>query len=326
MPAAPDLLPLSNSTSNKEASAYRTIFSSPAAATDGLADLLVAYDFSPAAATALEYAFELARHFGSTIHLINIETPEEHARIMSADPRAREHLRQNIERAFSRIEQRLRAKGIPCNSMFRVGDVASVLEGITLECKTDLLILGAFGHGSLDRADLGSTATHILRVARHPVLIIGPHAVRHPALSPAMERFICVTNSKGMNHEFLELCHKLAGGVRATIEFLCVVDPQHLAMVRQGHERQCEILSRALRSKGIRSSWSLLYGPPEQVIAAHANEANASLVVLETNPDGSSPSLQAAVVETIRRAHCPVLTVPSVERGAQCDRHHSMQR
>ena len=55
-------------------------------------DLLVAYDFSAAAETALQYAAELSKHLGSTVHLISIETPAEYTRIMATEPRVREHV------------------------------------------------------------------------------------------------------------------------------------------------------------------------------------------------------------------------------------------
>ena len=60
--------------------------------------------------TALEYAAELSNHFGSTIHLISVETPAEYARIMDTEPRVREHVHEDIRRAFDNIEKRLQAK------------------------------------------------------------------------------------------------------------------------------------------------------------------------------------------------------------------------
>jgi nucleotide-binding universal stress UspA family protein len=280
---------------------------------DLFTDLLVAYDFSAAAATALEYAEELSRHFRSTVHLLSIETPDEHARIMSTDPRVREHVHQEVRRAFSHIETRLRTKGIPCNSTFRVGEVSSVLEGTTLECKTDLVILGAFGHGASDRTSLGSTAAHILRVADCPVLTVGPFAVRHAAHPPIIERLVCVTSYADVNHQLLSVCYRLASGLDATVDLLCVIDPEQIVTTEQQHEQRCEEWIEILRDKGIQATWSLLYGPPAQVIVAHANEAKASLVVLEIDRAGrGGPApFDKVIAECIRQARCPVLTVPS---------------
>jgi nucleotide-binding universal stress UspA family protein len=161
----------------------------------GFTDLLVAYDFSVAAGTALEYAAELSKHLGSTVHLISVETPAEYTRIIATEPRVREHVQEEVRCAFDNIEKRLRAKGVPCDSAYRVGDVSDVLQAATLENKTDLLLLGAFGHGPTDRKQLGSTAEHILRLAHCPVLTIGPDAAHHPACSPKIDHLVCVTNS-----------------------------------------------------------------------------------------------------------------------------------
>jgi nucleotide-binding universal stress UspA family protein len=276
-------------------------------------DLLVAYDFSAAAGTALEYAAELAHHFGSTIHLISVETPAEHTRVMNTEPRVREHVHDDVQRAFENIEKHLRAKGISCDSAHRIGEVSDILEGATLEGKTDLLLLGAFGHGPTDRTRLGSSAEHILRVARCPVLTIGPNAVHHPAPSPKIDRLVCVTNSAGNKHELLIFCSRFAAAVHGRIELLHVIGPEHRAASTEEHERQCEIWSHTLRDHGIHVNWTLLFGPPDQVILARAAELKASLIVLGISRIGSkeSASLDHAVVETIRKARCPVLTVPS---------------
>lgn len=301
----------------------------PAAIVDqGVTDLLVAYDFSAAAATALEYAAELARRFGSKIHVISVETPAEHTRVMSTEPRVREHVREDLERAFDHIEKRLCTRGIPCRLTHRVGEVPEILEGATLEGKTDLLLLGAFGHGRTDRPQLGSTAEYILRVAHCPVLTIGPCAVQHFPSSPKIDRIICVTTSPGNDHALLTFSSRFAAAVHARLELLHIVDSEHRAAPTTDQARRCEISSRFLRDHGIHVSWTLLYGAPDELIPARAAEAKASLVILRIGrpeqPD--STYLDQAVVDIIRKAHCPVLTVPSgsLESGiTERDSHSS---
>jgi nucleotide-binding universal stress UspA family protein len=275
-------------------------------------DLLVAYDFSAAAETALQYAAELSKHLGSTVHLISVETPAEYTRIMATEPRVKEHVQEDVRRAFDNIEKRLRAKGIPCDSAHRVGDVSDVLEGAILEGKTDLLLLGAFGHGPTDRAQLGSTAEHILRAAHCPVLTIGPHALQDVETLPKIDRLLCITNSMVDDRELLALSGRLAAAVHGRLELLYVVDPEHRAFSCEDHERLCEIRSRALRDHGIDVSWSLLYGPPDQVIPARAAELKASLILQGIGrPGNQEAAARHAAIDTIRKAHCPVLTVPS---------------
>lgn len=278
----------------------------------GFTDLLVAYDFSAAAGAALEYAAELSQHFGSTIHLISVETPAEYARVMGAEPRVRDHVQQDSEYRLHHIEKRLRARGIQCDSVHRIGEVPDILEGATLEGKTDLLLLGAFGHGPTDRTQLGSTAEHILSVAHCPVLTIGPDAVYLPASSLKIDRLVCVTNSASNDHELLIFCSRLATAVHGHLELLHVVDSDHPVRPSEVYEQQCETRSRTLRDQGIEVSWTLLYGPPDQVIPARAAECRASLIVLGIRGPGSREvaSLDQRIIDTIRTAHCPVLTVP----------------
>lgn len=278
----------------------------------GFTDLLVAYDFSAAAAAALDYAAELSNHFGSTIHLISVETPAEYARTMGAEPRVRDHVQHDSEYRLRRIEKHLRARGIRCDSVHRIGEVPDIVEGATLEGKTDLLLLGAFGHGPTDRKQLGSTAEHILRVAHCPVLTIGPDAVHLPACSPKINRLVCVTNSTSNEHELLIFCSRFAAAVHGHVELLHVVDPQHPACPSDFYEQQCEDRSRTLRDRGIEVSWTLLFGPLDHVIPARAAECKASLILLGISRPGNqeTAALDQRTVDTIRKAHCPVLTVP----------------
>jgi nucleotide-binding universal stress UspA family protein len=101
--------------------------------------------------------------------------------------------------------------------------------------------------------------------------------------------------------------------VRGRIELLHVIDPQHRAAGIKDHERRSEIWSHTLRDHGIHVNWTLLYGPPDQVILAHAAELKASLIVLGSNRSGNQETapLDQVTIDIIRKARCPVLTVPS---------------
>ena len=231
---------------------------------------------------------------------------------MATEPRVREHVQEDILRAFDHVEKHLRAKGIPCDSAQRVGEVSDVLEAATLESKTDLLLLGAFGHGPTDRPQLGSTAEHMLRAARCPMLTIGPHAIRLADTSPKIDRLVCVTSSTVDDHEVLAFSGRLTAAMHGHLELLHVVDPEHRAVSCEDHERLCETRSRALRDHGIDVSWTLLYGPPDQVIPARAAELKASLILWGIGRPGNQEAASTRVTfDTIRKAHCPVLTVPS---------------
>jgi nucleotide-binding universal stress UspA family protein len=111
----------------------------------------------------------------------------------------------------------------------------------------------------------------------------------------------------------LTFSSKLAASVHGRLELLHVVGPEHCATPTDEKSRHCETCSRNLRDNGIHVNWTLLHGTPDQVIPARSAELKASLIVMSIGESvGKEPiSLNQALINTIRKAHCPVLTVPS---------------
>ena len=142
-----------------------------------LKELLVAYDFSAAADSSLKYAVMLSKRFGSFIHLIGVQSPAEYASALEAGPLAMEMSQRDLQFGLQEVEERLRAEGIWSDSVRRIGNISDTIEGAILEHTPDLLLLGAYGYGPIDRPRLGSTAEHLLRTVRCPVFIVGPNAL-----------------------------------------------------------------------------------------------------------------------------------------------------
>jgi len=70
--------------------------------------------------------------------------------------------------------ERLRGAGINADARVERGDVRQAIEKTMKETRSDLLILGARGHGLLDRVFLGSTTTHQLIAEPYSLLVIRP--------------------------------------------------------------------------------------------------------------------------------------------------------
>jgi nucleotide-binding universal stress UspA family protein len=111
----------------------------------------------------------------------------------------------------------------------------------------------------------------------------------------------------------LAFSSSLAVAMHGRLELLHVVDPEHREAPADERVRHCETWSRILRDNGVQANWSLLYGPPDQVIPARSAELKASLIVMSIcGSVGKEPvSLNQALINTIGKAPCPVLTVPS---------------
>jgi nucleotide-binding universal stress UspA family protein len=124
-----------------------------------LKELLVGYDFSAAADSALKYAVMLSTRFGSFIHLIGVQSPADYAGAVEAGPVAMEMSQRDLQFGLQEIQESLRAKGIWTDSVRRIGNISDTIEGAILEHTPDLLLLGAYGYGPIDRPRLGAFIT-----------------------------------------------------------------------------------------------------------------------------------------------------------------------
>jgi nucleotide-binding universal stress UspA family protein len=276
-----------------------------------LKELLVAYDFSAAADSSLKYAVMLSKRFGSFIHLIGVQSPAEYSSALEAGPLAMEMSQRDLQFGLQEVEQRLRAEGIRSDSVRRIGNISDTIEGAILEHTPDLLLLGAYGYGPIDRSRLGSTAEHLLRTVRCPVFIVGPNALLRDREASPVKRILCPTSSLDTTDSIFCFAGHLAGQTGAHLELAYVVDPtQKDVRPRQ----RCEEWTTELRERGVKVTWTVLYGRAGAMLAQHATESKASLILFGLHRSGNQmiDCPDGVVSATIRQAPCPVMTVPPV--------------
>jgi nucleotide-binding universal stress UspA family protein len=276
-------------------------------------ELLVAYDFSEAADSSLKYAVMLAKQFGSFIHLLGVQSPGEYSSALEAGPLAMELSQRDLQFSLKNLEERLGKEGIWSDSVRRIGNVSDTIEGAILEHTPDLLLLGAFGYGRIDRPRLGSTAEHLLRIVRCPVLILGPHALLRDREAPSIRRILCAVTSVDSADQILSFAGHLAARTGANLELLQVIDPTQKHVPHKDNQQQCEGWARQLRDRGITVSWTVVHGRADEAIAARAAKSESSLILFGLHRGGNQAidCADGVVSATIREAHCPVMTVPS---------------
>jgi nucleotide-binding universal stress UspA family protein len=277
-----------------------------------LKELLVAYDFSQAAESSLKYAVMLSKRFGSFIHLIGVQTPADYSSALEAGPLAVKTSQRDLQFGLQEVEEHLRAKGIWSDSVRRIGNISDALEGVILEHTPDLLLLGAYGYGPIDRPQLGSTAEHLLRTVRCPVLVVGPNALLREHEAPPIERILYPTSSLDLPDNIFCFAGHLVGQMGAHLELVYVVDPTQKDMRHKHHEKGCEEWTTELRERGVKVTWTVLYGRADTMLAQHATELKASLILFGLHRSGNHmiDCPDGVVSGTIRQAPCPVITVP----------------
>lgn len=148
--------------------------------------ILVPTDFSPASTYALDYARELAKAFGASLHLLHVvENPFAPGAFMemyspppgdyvgALEAQAREHLA-----ALLSPEEQARCAAV---LTVRIGTPAQqILEYLHEQPGVDLVVMATAGRGGVARLMMGSVADRLVRSAPCPVLTLHPHHPERP--------------------------------------------------------------------------------------------------------------------------------------------------
>ena len=140
--------------------------------------ILVPLDFSEYTDEILEYATEIARKFGASLHLIHVIptmdyftlyesfiTPEN---IAAAQQAIAADVKKRLEEAAGRISGIAATRAVRTGAAFVEITQYAESEGI------DLIVMGTHGRGGIEHLLLGSVAGRVIRRAPCPVLTIRP--------------------------------------------------------------------------------------------------------------------------------------------------------
>lgn len=133
--------------------------------------ILVPTDFSYAADRALHHAVQLARRFRARVALLHVVAPAGFPEILI--PALRVDLAQLVTLSRERLDRLVRRFRIrPAHLAVKTGQAPAEILEFAVETGTDLIVMGARGHGALKRAVIGNTAERVVRLARCPVLVV----------------------------------------------------------------------------------------------------------------------------------------------------------
>ena len=155
-----------------------------------IARIMVPTDFSPASDVALEYARDLARHFGASIDLVHVfDDPfTSGAFIGDGTVMMPVELRETLEnQAREQLTARheSHAGSLPRSSTALLhGPPAKCIVERAKEDAADLIVMGTHGRSGLGHLLIGSVAERVVRTAACPVLTTRQSAVEQVAEQP----------------------------------------------------------------------------------------------------------------------------------------------
>ena len=144
--------------------------------------ILVPTDLSEGADQALDYACELAKLLGATIHLVNVigipmlGVPELGLAMTST---VIDQIMLDNQTALDKLAETKRCTAQIGQVMMKTGDARDVINQTAKELGCDLIVMSTHGRRGISRALLGSVTEMVVRTAPCPVLTVRVHDHEH---------------------------------------------------------------------------------------------------------------------------------------------------
>lgn len=136
--------------------------------------VVLGYDESPGADSALTAALDLARRFGEELVLVyGVAPPGGMGEEWTAHEAAVTEL---ARQATGHARERAEAAGVPSRVMLVAAKPAEALVRAAEECDATVIVVGTSGESPLKGAVLGSTPHKLLQISTRPVLCVPPDA------------------------------------------------------------------------------------------------------------------------------------------------------
>ena len=295
-------------------------------------NILFATDFSATSEAALPYAASIARHFGSTLHLMHVLS--EASLLMMTGGVDYVSMGTIYEDAHTEAKEKLdqvsdRLEGIPHRSYVRHGGLWKNLAGIINENAIDLIVVGTHGRTGLGKLLLGSVAEDILRHASCPVLTVGPKVsgrAKLPALQghgrdlapPELDlrQVVFATNFAKSSDRIAQQAIALSEEFHAQLTLMHVIEDYTRLGSDPGPIEECtrklkELIPINASLQHLPETVIEFGNPPERILKV-ATEREADMIVLGARASsevGSTHLPWSSAHHVIAQAHCPVLTI-----------------
>lgn len=293
-------------------------------------NILCPVDRSRSSLEAFGYAIALARWQGARLNLLEvIEVPvPAGGRRVPEDDGGLEGTRAAVERDLKRVLTARRASDVNVKIFVRRGVVVEEILAQAKASRTDLVVIGRHGRGSVQRLALGSVAEKVLRRATCPVLTVcsGARAVRPGR--PLFGTILCATDFSAAANSAVAYARRLAKEADAKLAVMHAVDwpfgdavtSGPIADLRKSLESDArnELLGLLRRpgSSGPGAEAVVTAGKASVAITKLARARAADLIVMGVSGrDATDVALLGSTTHhVIREGKWPVLTVRTVAR------------
>jgi nucleotide-binding universal stress UspA family protein len=287
--------------------------------------ILVPTDGSPGAEAAAGHALNLARVFGSRIHVLSVvdERTSEGIRRSSwnRDWDPAEPLEGQAREAVAALEDLVADRDVECRTAVRRGVPHETILEYAGNHGVDVVSMGTHGRTGLSRLLLGSVTERIVRSSDVPVL-----SSRNPPDGETYDRILVPTDGSDTAAAAVDHALGLAARFGATVHAVSVIDTSALAGafdtgpvvddvvagVTEGCERAVAAVADHCGERGVPAVTAVEQGTPYRVLTDYVAAEGIDLVAMGTHGRrGVGRYLLGSVTErVVRTSDVPVLSVP----------------
>lgn len=282
-------------------------------------NMLFATDFSAAAANAIPYAKQIAKHYDADIVTLHVRPPVVNPMTepgswptdIEAAKAENEKHREELLDAFAGVRTQVRIEE---------GSIQECLRAEIEKNKTDLVVIGTRGRTGFGKLLLGSIAEEIFRTVTCPVLTVGPHMDPSRAPDGQFHEILYATDLSPESQGAAGYALSLAQEFQSRL-FLVHVIPEpkanELVTVADVMASSKNLLRKLVPPEAeawCNPDYFVFRGDTAERILDVANLTETDLIVLGIWPEkgvpGAATHLPISVAHKIvARAACPVLTV-----------------
>ena len=274
--------------------------------------ILLATDLSLSAESlaALPYVRGIADTFGSTVFLWHSLASQEGGPVVS--PIEMRHIERQANEKLEGLSHTIQLQNLPVTRLVTSGSVATELPRAIAQHGIAMVVARTSGRRGLQRILYGSVVDEICRVARCPVLTVGPYLL--PRREIRFKRIILPTDLSLHSQRVLPITVALAMRYAASVTVLHVLPegweqrPNQITVREAAQRAMSNSFERPLSS--VDAELICETGDPVELILRVARQKSADLIAMGVN-NAFEPGIQmcpSVASRVVSEAHCPVLT------------------
>jgi nucleotide-binding universal stress UspA family protein/CBS domain-containing protein len=279
------------------------------------ARILVAYDGSRGAESALRMGIDLAKSLGAELETVSVQ---EHLPRYAATLGEVREAKEEIDAHFHQLTKQARdlalQAGVDLESVIRQGHEVEVILTVAREEKSDLLIMGHQGHSRIFERLIGSTAQSVARLAPCSVLLTRPRGATGEGLEH-INRILVGIDGSPLGRLAFHTALNLAILSHGSVIGLTICEASPLARPETVDRADVEPLQTAAaehaRAAGVAFEGMSRTGHAARTLCDQARAQAADLIVIGATglEHPWSPTIGGTATRVAAEAPCAVLLV-----------------